>query len=122
MTTDTLTFTITIDNKTVSYCRFKRYHRTDISIKEGIVVFDIYTNEQYRNKGFATQLLHRLVSYCKENDLAYILLDDCTECKPPKNLYYKLGFSICTNSTKWEIWKDTDYEDYDEERVLFLQM
>lgn len=120
---DTFTFNIIINNSIVSYCRFKRYQRDDISYKEGIFLIDLYTSERYRNKGFATQLLNRLVSYCKENNLAYILLDDCTDCKPPKNLYYKLGFSICTNSEdKWEIWKDTDYEDYDEERVLFLQM
>lgn len=115
-------FTIVKDNKVVSRISFKNYCRNDISTnKPGIYVRDIYTHEDYRSMGFATQLIRKAINYCKINDIKYILLDDCTGVPKNNNLYCKLCFSVETDDNQWVLWSNIS-EDFivGEERVYFV--
>lgn len=115
-------FTIVKDNKVVSRISFKNYSRDDISNNNpGVYVRDIYTLEGYRNIGFASELINKLIKYCKLNNIKYILLDDCTDVPKNRNLYYKLCFSVLTDENDWILWSDIS-DDYivGEERVYFV--
>ena len=115
-------FTIIKNDQIVSRISFKNYCRNDIcNDQPGVYVRDIYTLEGYRSMGFATQLIHKVINYCKVNNIKYILLDDCTDMPKHNNLYRKLGFSVQLDDDKWVSWDDTP-DDYIvcEERVFFI--
>jgi len=87
--------------------------------EKGIDLFSIFTNFEYRGKGFATILLNSLIYYCYENNYKYILTDDVTEREPPNNIYYKFDFKVKDPfNNKWVIWKEG--MKVDEERRLDL--
>lgn len=86
--------------------------------EKGIDLLSIFTNFEYRGKGFATILLNRLIYYCYENKLMYILTDDVTEKNPPNNIYYKFNFKVKDEFNKWVHWKKE--MKVDEERKLDL--
>ncbi len=73
--------------------------------EKGIDLLSIFTNIEYRGKGIATILLNRLIYYCYENNLKYILTDDVTEKNPPYNIYYKFNFKVKDEFNKWVHWK-----------------
>jgi GNAT superfamily N-acetyltransferase len=72
--------------------------------ERGIDLLSIFTNFEYRGKGFATILLNNLIFYCHENNYRYILTDDVTEKEPPYNIYYKFNFKV-KDDNKWTFWK-----------------
>lgn len=115
-------FTIIKNKQVISRISFKNYCRDDICNNQpGVYVRDIYTLEGYRSMGFATQLINKVINYCKVNNIKYILLDDCTDMPKHNNLYRKLGFSVQLNDDKWVLWDDAPC-DYIvcEERVYFI--
>ena len=115
-------FTIVKDNKIVSRISFKNYCRNDIcDDNPGVYVRDVYTLEGYRNMGFASELIGKLIKYSKINDIKYILLDDCTDVPKNRNLYCKLCFSVEVDDNKWVLWSEIS-DDYivGEERVYFV--
>jgi GNAT superfamily N-acetyltransferase len=57
-----------------------------LSILEGVytdeksfIITNLFTNEAYRNRGFATLLLRRAIWEARRNKMARIELDDCTD-------------------------------------------
>jgi len=115
-------FTIIKHDKIVSRISFKNYCRSDICNNEpGVYVRDLYTLEGYRSMGLASQLINRVIDYCKVNNIKYILLDDCTDMPKQNNLYRKLGFSVQVDDDIWMLWDKTP-DDYvvGEERVYFI--
>lgn len=110
------------NNECVSFLYFKEIDRDDISKVKGLFIKEIYTLENHRGKSYATNLINTLVNIGKNYGYAYILLDDCTDMQTEQNLYYKLGFSVRTNSDMWCVWKECDLPGFqlEEERVLFL--
>lgn len=66
----------------------------------------ISTNPLYYGKGFATNILYKIIDIAKHHKKRYIMLDDCSGVPPPKNLYYKLGFKVKNEKGKWVAWKN----------------
>jgi len=52
----------------------------------------LFINPEYRKYGIATQLIHRCISRCKENQIAELWLQTANSMKAAHQLYYKLGF------------------------------
>ncbi|MCK0470540.1 GNAT family N-acetyltransferase [Halalkalibacter sp. APA_J-10(15)] len=59
---------------------------------EYIGLFDIVTNEKYRNKGYAKQLIATILNWGKENGAEHAYLQVVLNNRPALNLYSKLGF------------------------------
>ena len=77
----------------------------------------ISTNPLYQNKGFATLLIQKIIKIGKRKKYKYITLDDCCDSHPPKNIYFKLGFQIKSDSHVWVPW-DVNNLNTSEERRL----
>lgn len=60
--------------------------------EEYIGLFDIVTNEKYRNKGYGIQLINALLNWGKENGAKQAYLQVVLNNRPALNLYSKLGF------------------------------
>jgi GNAT superfamily N-acetyltransferase len=57
------------------------------------MIISLHTIKEYRNRGFATILLNRIIEYCKINHLQEIFLDDCSDnFNQPNNIYLNCGF------------------------------
>jgi len=117
-----LTRTSNENNKTISYLYAKEYENTDISVKKGILIIDLYTVEEYRGQGLASSLIKELIKKYK-GVYHYIILDDCSGEEPPYNIYHKFGFMIrsfndTTHIKEWKKWEEDDSPD--EERIFFL--
>ena len=52
----------------------------------------IWVNDDYRNKGFATNIMSKLENYAKQKNCSVITLE--TADFQAKNFYIKIGFSI----------------------------
>ena len=67
----------------------------------GLNLLDLETNENYRGKGYASQLLQYIISYCRQNGYYYIILDDATDVTDKyKNIYNKSSRSNSYNNWK----------------------
>jgi len=86
--------------------------------RKGVDLISIFTEEKYRGKGYAVKLMEELIKFCRNNDYYYILTDDATDAKPPRNIYYKLGFLVKNDYGEWTKWT-TDMSP-DEERLLLI--
>lgn len=110
------------NDKIVSYIWAKEYYNEEISKEKGVMILDIFTVEEYRGKGFATELIKELINKLTNTKYTkYIILDDCTGVLPPHNLYYKLSFMVrdfSKNDRSFKKWELCD--DPDEERILFI--
>jgi len=117
---DKICFYITENDEEVASLEFKVCKRDDIHEEDGLLITSIYTNERYRNKGYATQLVYYLIDFGKNLKYKYILTDDMTEKRPPNNIYYKLGFYI--KQPEWKEWKQCNIYECpdDEERLLYI--
>lgn len=73
----------------VSWCEF-------YAAGENISVTNLYTKEQYRGHGYATELLATVMDYGRKNGAKTILLDDMSGAPAEHNIYFKLGFQIQT--------------------------
>jgi predicted GNAT family acetyltransferase len=73
------------DNKVIS---------CGLGVLEGeyIGLFDIVTDQNFRNQGFAKQLILNLLQWAKENGAKTAYLQVVLDNRPALNLYSKLGF------------------------------
>ena len=84
------------------------------SCKETCDLVWIGTNPIHQHMGYATHLLQIIFKYAKNMKCKFLYLDDATDAKPPKNIYFKLGFQI-QRKGRWRAWRETD-DDLDEVR------
>ncbi|MCT2536478.1 GNAT family N-acetyltransferase [Aquibacillus koreensis] len=62
-------------------------------LEDGYIgLFDIVTNEKYRNKGYAQQLISTILHWGKEHGAKHAYLQVVLDNHPALNLYSKLGF------------------------------
>lgn len=59
----------------------------------------VFIDKQYRGQGIASQLINRMETYCKENDLVGIHL--CTLDFQAKGFYEKLNFELIAEIKNW---------------------
>ncbi|MFZ4453525.1 GNAT family N-acetyltransferase [Salibacterium aidingense] len=59
--------------------------------EEYIGLFDIVTNDKYRNMGYGTELINSLLNWGRENGAKYAYLQVVLDNIPALNLYSKLG-------------------------------
>ena len=114
-----LVFDYTYRNNLASRLEVKPILREDISIRKGMDLISIFTDEKYRGKGYALKLMEELINFCKANGYDYILTDDATDVPPPKNIYYKMGFLVKDDDGEWTKW--TKDMQPDEERLLIIK-
>lgn len=118
--------TISITNiekdKLICECECIEIERTDISKDKGIYITHIFTQSEFRNKGYASNMLYFMINFCKINNYKYIILDDSTDSSPPHNLYCKLNCLVKKfdqdNNYIWVKWKDSIDLSVDEERLF----
>ncbi|GIN72899.1 N-acetyltransferase GCN5 [Bacillus sp. J14TS2] len=67
--------------------------------REYLGVFDIVTDPQWRNRGFAEQLMLNLLKWGKKNGAEFAYLQVVLNNRPALNLYSKLGFQ-----EKYQYW------------------
>lgn len=75
-----------IDNNIVGYTFIKGVD------KETALLDGLYVEEEYRNKGIATELITTAFKICKNNKIKYLDVNVMYENKEAKNLYNKFGF------------------------------
>lgn len=63
-------------------------------MRHGATINSVYVNQEYRNKGFAQELINEAIEIAKENQVETIKLSVVTHNKKALYLYDKLGFSI----------------------------
>lgn len=81
-----------IDGKQVAQANCFNYHMTNFN---WALVYDVETDEQHQNKGYATKLLQRIIKDSEvENNGSGLYLFAKIENKNAIRLYEKLGFSI----------------------------
>ena len=116
---NSIVFDYTFRGKVAARLEIKPITRGDIlRNREGVDLISIFTEEKYRGKGYAIKLMEELIKFCRNNDYYYILTDDATDAKPPRNIYYKLGFLVKDDNGEWVKWT-TDMSP-DEERLLLI--
>lgn len=101
---------IKVDNKLIGYLSyFLIYDRIEIEY--------IYIDNDYRNKGYASNLFNELFIIAKNKNCINITLEVSVNNKSALNLYKKLGFKIVTirknyyeNSDGYLMIKETNYE------------
>lgn len=110
------------NNKPICDCECIEVERTDISKDKGIYITYIFTHTEFRNKGYASDMLNFMINFCKTKNYKYIILDDSTEASPPHNLYYKLNCLVKKfdkdNNYIWVKWRDNIDLSVDEERLF----
>jgi len=85
----------------------------------GLNLLDLETNENYRGKGYASQLLQYIISYCRQNGYYYIILDDATDVTDKyKNIYNKFGAYVKDEYDTWVKWNNYDGEVTEERLIL----
>lgn len=85
----------------------------------GLNLLDLETNEKYRGKGYASQLLQYIISYCRQNGYYYIILDDATDVTDKyKNIYNKFGAYVKDEYDTWVKWNNYDGEVTEERLIL----
>ena len=67
------------------------YIGMSIVIDEGYI-FNVAVRENHRNKGVATALINKLVTYGKKNNFSFITLEVRESNLPAISLYSKFGF------------------------------
>jgi ribosomal protein S18 acetylase RimI-like enzyme len=83
-------FKYMIDGKQVSQARYFDYHMDNF---DWVLVYDVETDEQHQNKGYATKLLEKIIEETEKEGMSLYLF--CRiENKNAIKLYEKLGFSI----------------------------
>jgi len=55
-------------------------------------IFDVKTNKDYQQKGYATELIKTMLLWAKQNKAKYVYLNVDHSNIPACNLYYKIGF------------------------------
>ena len=61
--------------------------------EKNCILLSLHTEDEYRNMGYGSILLKKIIKYCIENEIREILLDDCTDnFNKPNNIYLKSGF------------------------------
>lgn len=75
-----------IDNNIVGYTFIKGVD------KETALLDGLYVEEEYRNKGIATELITTAFKICKNNKIKYLDVNVMYENKEAKKLYNKFGF------------------------------
>ena len=59
----------------------------------GYYINNFCVDKKYRNKGYGTALLHKIINTSKKQDKDHLILQVDDNNKEAKKLYYKLGFS-----------------------------
>lgn len=110
------------NNEPICECECIEIERTDIAKDKGLYITHIFTHPEFRNKGYACDMLYFMINFCKINNYKYIILDDSTDASPPHNLYYKLNCLVKkfdkNNDYIWVKWKDNIDLSVDEERLF----
>lgn len=75
-----------IDNNIVGYTFIKGVD------KETALLDGLYVEEEYRNRGIATELITTAFKICKNNKIKYLDVNVMYENKEAKKLYNKFGF------------------------------
>lgn len=80
-------------------CYFSLYHEEAVVAcglgvieREYIGLFDIVTDESYRNKGFGEQLVLNILKWGRENGAKHSYLQVMLDNKPALRLYGKIGY------------------------------
>lgn len=68
----------------------------DTSCKVGFL-HSIFTESEYRNKGFAGRIVEEIVRYCKDQGIKRVILNASSDGMP---LYKKIGFESAENSMR----------------------
>ncbi|XFA98735.1 GNAT family N-acetyltransferase [Candidatus Izemoplasma sp. B36] len=63
-------------------------------MRHGATIYSIYVRQDYRNKGFAQELINKATDLARENQVEIVNLSVVTHNKKALYLYNKLGFSI----------------------------
>ena len=64
-----------------------------IMLKKECNILSLSTQEEYRNKGHADNILKEIISYCKNHNISSIYVDDMSErFNKSNNIYIKNGF------------------------------
>lgn len=75
-----------IDNNIVGYAFIKGID------KETALLDGLYVEEEYRNKGIATELIKTAFETCKNNKIKFLDVNVMYQNKEAQSLYNKLGF------------------------------
>ena len=75
-----------IDNNIVGYTFIKGID------KETALLYGLYVEERYRNKGIATKLIKTAFEICKNNKIKFLDVNVMYENKEAQSLYNKFGF------------------------------
>ena len=75
-----------IDNNIVGYAFIKGID------KETTLLDGLYVEEEYRNKGIATELIKTAFETCKNNKIKFLDVNVMYQNKEAQSLYNKLGF------------------------------
>lgn len=91
---DLYIFVEEIDTKIIATCGIqiiKYLPQCNDNGKQGYIC-NVYTEEQYRNKGIQTSLIQEVIKFAKKNDLCELNLS--TDNEKAIRIYKKLGFSF----------------------------
>jgi len=85
ITVNKIVASITIDSKIIGF----GYGAIENDI---IGIFDIYINEQYRNKGYARKLINKILYWAKSKDISYSYLQVMENNVIANKLYQSIGY------------------------------
>lgn len=68
---------------------------------DSATICKIAIRKKYRNQGFATNLINKIVEICNENEVSTITLEVRHNNEPAINLYKKTGFVYITTKKKY---------------------
>ncbi len=78
-------FSYTYENKIIGYLLFQH-------IYDRIEIDDFYIEEKYRNKGFGSKLIEKVISYGNDNNIQNITLEVRKDNYNAIKIYEKYGF------------------------------
>jgi ribosomal protein S18 acetylase RimI-like enzyme len=68
----------------------------------GYYINNFCVDKKYRNKGYATELLHKIINNSKREDKDHLILQVGDNNEEAKQLYYRMGFSDYLKGTDKE--------------------
>lgn len=97
---------IVIDNNSAGFYAYSFNHKKN---PDGGYVHMIYLDDKHRAKGYGHRIFDRIISHCKRENIASLVLHSKKENQTNQEIYTKLGFKCLGNVDdsgfllKWEM-------------------